>query len=451
MKITEETSRSSRPESVGLVRQSATTFASRILITVVNIPISILVARTLGVDGQGVYAAAVAFPTLWATFWLFGLDAAHTWSLASGRTTLGRILGNAGLWIVILGVFAVPTYLLASRFLDPEKVEQLLPVLGITAVIVPLVLARYLLLACFLGLRRVDQYNILNVISQVMLLLMLIGVLLVAKGTTREAIWAYAGSIFVLTVLAVSWLLRHRDRDDRIRPDLTLAKSSLWYGIRGYGTTVFGTMTYRFDQVLVPALAGITQQGYYSIAVLLAEKLTHITNSIQLVLFPRVSASTPEDANRITSAACRHALFWVAFAGIGLYLIRRPLVELLYGSAFVPALAPFVILLPGVFLLSFSKVLTVDLSGRNRRFPSTVAMGIAMVINTTLNLLWIPKHGMIGAAWSSTISYGIQSMLMVLFFLRITGVPFSKLVLPERGDIDLYRRLWARLLRRQPS
>ncbi len=55
----------------------------------VNIPISMLVARKLGVDGQGVYAAAGAFPALWATVWIVGLDAAHTWALASNRTTLG--------------------------------------------------------------------------------------------------------------------------------------------------------------------------------------------------------------------------------------------------------------------------------------------------------------------------------------------------------------------------
>jgi O-antigen/teichoic acid export membrane protein len=222
-------------------------------------------------------------------------------------------------------------------------------------------------------------------------------------------------------------------------------KSSLSYGVRGYGTVVCGQLTYRADQLFVPHFVGIGELGYYSIAVLLAEKLTHITNTLQVVLFPKLSASTPEEANRITATAVRHALFWVGAGAIALYLLRRQIIPLLYTSDFLPALEPFTYLLVAVFLLTFSKILTIDLSGRNRRFPCTVAMLIAMVVNIGLNILWIPKHGMLGAAWSSAISYGVQSAAMILFFLRITGVPFRKLIIPERGDIEIYRGILRRL------
>jgi Na+-driven multidrug efflux pump len=58
---------------------------------------------------------------------------------------------------------------------------------------------------------------------------------------------------------------------------------------------------------------------------------------------------------------------------------------------------------------------------------------------------------MMGAAWSSTISYAVQSLVVVIFFGRITGVPLRKLWVPERGDLDLYRRLYHRLRGRLPS
>jgi len=153
----------------------------------------------------------------------------------------------------------------------------------------------------------------------------------------------------------------------------------------------------------------------------------------------------------MTTTACRHGLFWVGLAALGLLLISRPLVHLFYGSDFLPVLAPLAYLIPGIFLLTFWKIVTVDLSGRNRRFPSTLASGIAFGVNTGLNFWWIPKYGMLGAAWSSTISYAIQSLVVVLFFLRITGVPVRKLVVPERGDIEIYRRLLRQLRRRVPA
>jgi O-antigen/teichoic acid export membrane protein len=411
----------------------------------INIPISMLVARKLGVDGQGVYAAAGAFPALWATAWILGLDAAHTWALASNRTSLGRVFGNTILWTVGLSLVSVPTYLWAARILDPVKVRSLLPVLGLTSLIIPIVLARFLCLSAFLGLGQIDRYNVLNVISQVILLISLIGVLVVGDGGTREAILAYAFSSLLLVILAVIWMERRRGRGDPIRADRALAKTSLSYGLRGYGSTVFGQLNYRFDQVLVTQFSGTMEQGYYSIAVLMAEKLSHITNSIQLVLFPRVSASTAEDANRITTTACRHAVFWVGAGGVALFLLSRFLVRILYGNAFLPALVPLAWLIPGIFLLSYWKILTVDLSGRNRRFPVTLASGVAAVVNTALNFLWIPRHGMLGAAWSSTISYGLQSLIVAVIFLRITGVPARLLFVPQRGDLEIYFRMIRRI------
>lgn len=430
---------------MGLVRQSATTLASRLLITVVNIPISILVARKLGVEGQGVYAAVGAFPALWATVWILGIDASHTWALAGKRTSLGRVLGNTIVWIVLLSALAVPSYMFAIGLLNPEKIEAMRPVLWLSALLVPLLLGRTLLLSCFLGLHQVDQYNLLSVLSQLLLLILLIVVLVIGGGGTRGAVIAFAISTGLLLVLAAYWVARRRAREDPVRVDRGLMKSSLSYGMRGYGATIFGQFNYRFDQVLVTNYNGIAEQGYYSIAVLLAEKLTHVSNSIQLVLFPRVSASTPEEANRITATACRHALAWVGAGAIAMYVLARPLVSLLYGSAFLPALKALFYLIPGIFLLSFWKILAVDLSGRNRRFPTTIAGGIAFVVNMALNFWWIPTHGMVGAACSSTVSYGIQSLILVIIFTRITGVPVRKLVVPERKDLEIYRRVLAQV------
>jgi O-antigen/teichoic acid export membrane protein len=437
--------RRTQPRGSRLADQGAFTFLSRILVTLVNIPISIIIARSLGADGQGVYAAASAFATLWGTLWTLGLDAAHTWILAGGRSSLGRVFGNTVFWIVVITLLAVPSYLLASRLLDPETTRSLLPVFGITAAIVPLIVARYFFMSAFVAMGQIGKYNILSIASQVLLLLALCGALLAGDGGPRAAVLALGGSIFAFVLLSAVWVERWRAKEDRIRFDAGLAKESLSYGLRGYGTTIFTHLNYRFDQVLVTQIAGTTQQGYYSIAVLLAEKLTHITSSIQLVLFPRISASTREEANRITATACRHTLFWVGSGGIVLWLLSPFLVRLFYGGEFLPALSAINFLIPAIFFLTFWKVLATDLSGRNRRVFPAVASLITFGVNTGLNLLWIPRHGMLGAAWSSAVSYLLQSAMVAVFFLRVTGVPILKLVVPEANDVLIYRRIAERL------
>jgi Na+-driven multidrug efflux pump len=93
-------------------------------------------------------------------------------------------------------------------------------------------------------------------------------------------------------------------------------------------------------------------------------------------------------------------------------------------------------------------VLTVDLSGRNLRVFPALASLVTFGVNTGLNLLWIPKHGILGAAWSSGVSYLLQSLLVMGYFLRVTRVPFRALVVPEANDLRIYRRLWTHVWER---
>jgi hypothetical protein len=42
---------------------------------------------------------------------------------------------------------------------------------------------------------------------------------------------------------------------------------------------------------------------------------------------------------------------------------------------------------------------------------------------------------------ASTASYALQSLVVMIFFLRITRVSITKLFLPQRGDLEIYLRI----------
>jgi O-antigen/teichoic acid export membrane protein len=438
---------------VGLLRQSAITFASRMTITLVNIPISMIIARTLGAEGQGIYSAAITFPNLWAGFGLFGLDAAHLYFLARDRKTLGPILANSLLILLLFSAVLLPAYLLLVKPLMGEQGQTLQPYLILSAVVVPLILARHLCLSLFLGLGRIERYNGLLVVSQIALLAMVATGLLVANqgaesdGGTRFVIIAYQLSLLVFLVPALLWVRRQVTPEDRrrIRASRRLLADSAVYGIKGHLGIIFTQFSYRFDMVLVLRWLGPAAQGYYSIAVLLAEKLTHITASVQFVLFPHISAATREEADRITPIVCRNTVAWMIAAGVVMFLIGRFMIRLFYTDAYLPALDAYQALLPGIVALTVSNVLSSDFSGRNRRLLTTIAMGTGFGVNLLLNILWIPRMGIVGAAWASTISYSTQSIIMGLFFWRITGISPLLLVVPQFSDLKLYRGIAAKL------
>jgi Na+-driven multidrug efflux pump len=79
----------------------------------------------------------------------------------------------------------------------------------------------------------------------------------------------------------------------------------------------------------------------------------------------------------------------------------------------------------------------------------TAAMAIGFGLNLVLNFLWIRRFGILGAALASTVSYTAQSLVMAIFFWRITGIPPYRLVVPGREDVALWRRLAEKAFRRR--
>jgi O-antigen/teichoic acid export membrane protein len=435
---------------VGLFRQGAVTLAARVTITLINIPISMIIARTLGAEGQGIYSTATTITGLLASFGLLGLDAAHLYYLARDRRSLGPLLANSLVVLLALSLLLVPCFLLFVQPILGEKASAFRPYVLLSAFIVPLVLGRHLLLSLFLGLGKVETYNGLMVLAQVALLGMVVGGLVVAHRGTDWVLWGYAVSLAVFLLPASLWLRRQLSREDRDRMhlDAGLFRACAGYGLKGHLGVILTNFTYRFDTILVVRWLGAAAQGYYSIAVLLAEKLSMITASVQFVLFPRISASKEEEANRITPLVCRQTLLWVAAAGILLFLLGRFLIVLFYGARFLSALAAYQVLLPGIVALTASSLLSSDLSGRNRWVLPTVAMSIAFAVNLLLNILLIRRMGIVGAAWASTAAYFVQSIFMALFFWKVTGITPLRLLTPTAEDWRLYGRMRSRVAER---
>jgi len=94
------------------------------------------------------------------------------------------------------------------------------------------------------------------------------------------------------------------------------------------------------------------------------------------------------------------------------------LIQTLYGSAFQPATAAFVWLLPGIVLLSVSSLLMNYLASIGMPPIVMYSSGIAAIANVALNLKLIPSLGIQGASISMTVSAGIMLTIVLLYIQR---------------------------------
>ena len=421
-------------------RHSVMTLGTRMGIVLINIPTSILVARLLGTEGQGSYVSAIIFPTMFAFIGLLGVDAAHTFLLSRRSATLGQINAQSVRLAVVLSLVITTVYIVFIRFYGRAQGPELAGVLSMAGAVIPVLLLKYLSVALLLGLGRINWFNTANVVQAATLLGLMCLNFFCFHGGIKGAVLAYMVSEVTVSLIAFRVAVREAGGSPLFeRPPSGLLRRSLVYGLQGHAGNVLTQFTYRFDMFLVLTFAGLGAQGLYSIAVILAEKLSHIPQSVQVVLFPKLSSLSAEEANALTPRILRSALFLTAAAGVVLFLLSRPLLLLFYGTAYLPALRAFQILLPGVVMLSIAKILASDFSGRDRRIFHTVATAAGFAVNLVLCFAWIPRYGIEGAAWASTTAYSLQSVLALIFFRRLSGNGFAESLLLRREDLRLYR------------
>lgn len=430
-------------------RHSAMTFGARIGIVLVNIPTSILVARLLGTEGQGTYASAIIFPTMFASIGLMGLDAAHTYLLSGGRATRGQVNTQSVRLMAALSLIITALYVVFIGFYKGADDPALAPILTLSAIVIPILLAKYLSVALLLGLQRIKWFNVGNVVQAVTLLGFMCANLFVFHGGARGAVIAYMVS--EVTIVVVAFFVARRAAEGRPvfeTPPPGLFRRSLVYGLSGHAGNVLIQFTYRLDMFFVLSMIGLGAQGLYSISVLLAEKLSHIPQSVQVVLFPTLSSLSPEEANSLTPRVLRNSFFLTFVAAVVLFLLSRPLLVLFYGTQYLPALKAFQVLIPGVVMLSIAKILSGDFSGRDRRIYHTIASGGGFAVNLALCLVWIPRYGIEGAAWASTVAYSVQSIVMLVYFRKFSGRGFAESLFLRAEDWRMYGDLVRRVVGR---
>jgi O-antigen/teichoic acid export membrane protein len=220
------------------------------------------------------------------------------------------------------------------------------------------------------------------------------------------------------------------------------------YGLKAHLGTCAQFLNYRVDIFFVQYYLGFTQLGYYTLAVAIAELLWELPHSMSTALFQRVSSTTAIEADRLTPKMCRNTFFLMFVISGCVFLFGELIIRIAYSSAFLPAAVALRILLPGVVVLSISKVLSSDLTGRGRPIYSTRAALIALGVNLPLNFWLIPRWGITGAAFASTVAYSLQALVVLMYFVRVSHNTVVETLIIRKEDFRAYRRLLHDMYRR---
>jgi len=132
-----------------------------------------------------------------------------------------------------------------------------------------------------------------------------------------------------------------------------------------------------------------------------------------------------DNAREIYARVATYFLTLYCFVGLAISVLSRELVYIMADPSYRGAeqVIPLVVL--GMILMSSDNVFQVGLLIEGRSGYLSVAKGIAAVTNVGLNLVLIPRYGMMGAAWSTTISFGLYCAGIVYAAQKVYPVPFE--------------------------
>jgi O-antigen/teichoic acid export membrane protein len=243
--------------------------------------------------------------------------------------------------------------------------------------------------------------------------------------------------------------------EDGNRPTVRGLRDGLAFGAFSHANSLAWFLHYRVDMFIVSYLVGDMALGFYATSVALAEKLYLVPSIVGTVLFPTVARGAGGETQVNTARAVRLTLLVTLGMAVALGVVAYPLVVILYGGEFVPAIRPLWILLPGAVALAVGRVISADLMGRGRPVILLVLNMGATILNLVLNLLWIPVWGIEGAAVATAVSYTAGIPFLAVAYRRISGGRIRDLVVPRRSDwsdLKAVVRQGAELVRRrEPS
>jgi stage V sporulation protein B len=182
------------------------------------------------------------------------------------------------------------------------------------------------------------------------------------------------------------------------------------------------------DILLLGHFLTVKEVGIYSTASPTSRLVMAFSAALYAVMLPSVSETVAKKDRAQLRGYIGYAykLSVVILLPVTLFsfLLSEPIITILFGYQYVAAAAPFEILVVGTAFLGIFTLNSSIFQGAGRPDVSMKILISTAVLDAMLNWVLIPKFGIIGAAFASTLSFvfaGFGSTLLLVLYLKRTS------------------------------
>lgn len=395
--------------------------SARVLSMAANLFTFIIIARTLGADVLGQFAFLMAFVGIASS----AADLGTTSVLARGlaHPQEGGVNAYFGNFLLLRAGLAAVVTLFAIIFAFIADGE-LLPELLLCSIAVPFVASRFFE-PVYQVLERPWYSVYASFLYSLTQLIMVVVILVWLEKPLMIYLYGFLFSNMVYALVAM--FLALRIIRPSFSPDLRQLRIIFTLAAPVGVASFFTIINRRADVLMLNELRTSYEVGIYSAAYKLLDLGALLAVTITMPLIPVLSRKIAE-SKTAAKPHCLKIMELVAVATFPLAIaapyVADPVILLLFGNEYIES-ASIVPVFAWIFVLIIYSLIG---SAINLALGE-VAHGywnaaLAASINITLNMLFIPQYGIMGAVWATLISHSAMLAVSQFYVARHMGILF---------------------------
>ena len=420
---------------MSLLRKGILVSGGQVVSIALSMLAGILFSRTLGPDGMGQVDLFRSTANIVGVVFAMGLGPASIYLLNNRKVPLVAIVTNSVKMSVVLGAvlaaaLAVTILRVPEYFGVVSAAVAIVFSVGVGAVLMTN-LVRPVLVA------QLDARRMVAVDLAAPTIILLAGTVLWLVGCLEPGIVLAVGALGCIAGAAMVVTFLRREVHLARPFDWGLLGQGLVYGLKLAAANVLYVLSYNVTVLLLRYLTPerFDDVGLYTRAVAICSLVTLVPSAVGPLLYAKWSGMTGQARTNQAEMALRLNVAYGATAMVGILLLGKYIIWILYGAAFIPAEAALVFLAPALFLIPIFGVCSNLLASDGRAALSAFILAGTVVVVSVVTWVGVPLWGIRGAALAVLCANTFTAAGVVAVCVWLYGMNPLRCVLLRRSDI----------------
>lgn len=405
-----------------------------VLQKIISLAYFTMYARELGPNDLGQYYFAISVTSIFAIFIDFGLSNILTREIAKHPEKSSDLLGNILTVKLVLAAITFVFLILWTRFWGYGEITRDLIFISAIAMVLDNITSIFYAIAR--GFHNLKFESIASVIFQLIVLIISVIIINLDLDIRWLMFSLVSASLFNLVYSAIIVYKRFKLRV-HFTWDRVLIRQILWLALPFALYGIFQRFYTFFDSILLFKFAGDRAVGLYQIPFKIIVAIQFLPMAFTASLYPAMSAYWQHNRQQL-SITFERAITYSLILGLPIMIgtiVLADQIVLLFKEGYGEAVLPLQISMIAVPFMFLSFPIGSLLNACDRQKRNTINIAIVAFTSALLNIILIPKFGVMGACITTVVTSALMIVLglivvpdIIVMRLHRLGFTFLKII-----------------------